>query len=192
MTTTTNKKDYDVIVVGGGAAGLGVSIALSHAGIEDFIVLERHVVGASFALWPAETRFITPSFPTNSTGMLDLNSIAIGVSPAYSLEVEHPTGPEYALHLQGVASYFQLPIQENTEVKRVTKIGDEFVVDTTDDTLRAKHVIWAAGEFQYPRVTSDTLGGTELCLHNSRVRSWAKLPGDEFVIIGGCVASGLS
>ena len=110
MNTLTSKKDYDVIVVGGGAAGLGVSIALTHAGIEDFIVLERHVVGASFALWPAETRFITPSFPTNSTGMLDLNSIAIGVSPAYSLEVEHPTGPEYALHLQGVASYFQLPI----------------------------------------------------------------------------------
>ena len=121
MTTTTNKKDYDVIVVGGGAAGLGVSIALSHAGIEDFIVLERHVVGASFALWPAETRFITPSFPTNSTGMLDLNSIAIGVSPAYSLEVEHPTGPEYALHLQGVASYFQLPIQRIPKSKESPK-----------------------------------------------------------------------
>ena len=102
MTTTTNVNTYDVVVVGGGAAGVGVAIALKHAGIESFIVLERHTVGSSFASWPAETRFITPSFPTNSIGMLDLNSIAIGVSPAFSLEVEHPTGREYALHLRGV------------------------------------------------------------------------------------------
>ena len=101
--TTTNDNCYDVIVVGGGAAGVGVSIALKHAGIENFLVLERQTVGASFAAWPAETRFITPSFPSNSIGMLDLNSIAIGVSPAYSLEVEHPTGRDYAAHLRGVS-----------------------------------------------------------------------------------------
>ena len=85
MTIASNVKTYDVVVVGGGAAGVGVAIALGHAGIENFIVLERHTVGSSFASWPAETRFITPSFPTNSIGMLDLNSIAIGVSPAFNL-----------------------------------------------------------------------------------------------------------
>ena len=94
MNAQPKSSNYDVIVVGGGAAGVGVSIALRHAGIENFAVLERNVVGYSFASWPAETRFITPSFPTNSVGMLDINSIAVGVSPAYSLEVEHPTGPE--------------------------------------------------------------------------------------------------
>ncbi|MEM7396099.1 MAG: FAD-dependent oxidoreductase, partial [Verrucomicrobiota bacterium] len=95
---------YDVIVVGGGAAGVGVAVALSHAGITNFVVLERHTVGASFASWPAETRFITPSFPTNSIGMLDLNSIAVGVSPAFSLKVEHPGGGEYAAHLRHEAA----------------------------------------------------------------------------------------
>ena len=81
------KKDYDVVVVGAGAAGIGVAIALTHAGVERVVVLDRKKVGASFEAWPDETRFITPSFPTNSIGMLDLNSIAIGVSPAFSLEV---------------------------------------------------------------------------------------------------------
>ena len=85
MTTATSDKPYDVVVVGGGAAGVGVAIALRHAGIENFIIVERHALGASFAAWPAETRFITPSFPTNSIGMLDLNSIAIGVSPGVQL-----------------------------------------------------------------------------------------------------------
>ena len=111
-----NIKSYDVVVVGGGAAGLGVSIALMHAGVENFVVLERHAVGASFEAWPAETRFITPSFPSNSVGMLDLNSIAIGVSPAFSLEVEHPTGREYAAHLKAVAKFFEIPVREHTDV----------------------------------------------------------------------------
>jgi hypothetical protein len=34
-------------------------------------------------------------------------------------------------------------------------------------------VVWAAGEFQYPRETPGAVVGAELCQHNSRVRSWA-------------------
>lgn len=183
MTISSNSKSYDVIVIGGGAAGVGVSIALMHAGIENFIVLEKYFVGASFACWPAETRFITPSFPSNSIGMLDLNSIAIGVSPAYSLNVEHPTGTEYAAHLRGVANFYELPIQEKTDVLRVSKVGDEFRIDTADDTLAAKHVIWAAGEFQYPRM--DGMEGSELCRHTATIPEYKNLEGDEFIIIGG-------
>ena len=44
---------YDVVVVGAGAAGVGAAVALKHAGIENFVVSERHTVGASFASWPA-------------------------------------------------------------------------------------------------------------------------------------------
>ena len=33
MTTASQKDLYDVVVVGGGAAGVGVAIALKHAGI---------------------------------------------------------------------------------------------------------------------------------------------------------------
>ncbi|MEM7625737.1 MAG: NAD(P)/FAD-dependent oxidoreductase [Planctomycetota bacterium] len=175
---------YDAIVVGGGAAGVGVAVALKDAGIENFLVLERHAVGASFAAWPRETRFITPSFPTNSIGMLDLNSIAIGVSPAFSIEVEHPTGREYAAHLRGVAKYFALPIREGVSVLRITKVGDSFRVDTADDTLRAKHVIWAGGEFQYPRLNG--FAGSELCRHTATVGSYEQIGGDDFIVIGGC------
>ena len=176
-------KDYDVIVVGGGAAGMGVAITLGHAAIENFLVLERDKVGASFAAWPAETRFITPSFPSNSIGMLDLNAIAIGVSPAYSLEVEHPTGEEYASHLRAIAKHFKIPVREQSEVQHVTKEGDEFLVELEQDTLRAKHVIWAAGEFQYPRLNG--FAGSELCRHTATVPSYQDLPGDDFIIIGG-------
>ena len=183
MSLELNETCFDVVVIGAGAAGIGVSVALKHAGIENFVVLERESVGASFLRWPDETRFITPSFPSNSIGMLDLNSIAIGVSPAFSLEVEHPTGAEYASHLCGVAQYFEIPVRENTDVLRVTEVGEEFRVDATDATLRAKHVIWAAGEFQYPRMSG--FPGSELCRHTATIASYQELEGDDFVVIGG-------
>ncbi|MCP4191150.1 MAG: NAD(P)-binding domain-containing protein [Planctomycetaceae bacterium] len=179
----SNAKNYDFVVVGGGAADLGVSIALKHAGVENFAILERHWVGASFEAWPAETRFITPSFPSNSIGMLDLNSIAIGVSPAFSLKVEHPTGREYAAHLKGVAQFFELPVQDDTDVVRIAKVGDDFRIDTPTETLRAKHVVWAAGEFQYPNLSG--FPGSELCEHTALVASYEELQGDDFIIIGG-------
>ena len=165
MTSSAEPKVFDVIVVGAGAAGIGVSVALQDAGIENFMILERFTVGAAFALWPEETRFITPSFPTNSIGMLDLNSVAIGVSPAFGLEVEHPTGKEYAFHLNAIAAFRELPIQPNTTVLRVTKVGDVFLIDTEEETIRAKHVIWAAGEFLYP--TTGGFPGIELCRHTA-------------------------
>ena len=179
----SNSKIYDVIVVGGGAAGIGVSIALTHAGIEEFLILERQTVGSSFSSWPDETRFITPSFPTNSIGMLDLNSIAIGISPAYSMEVEHPTGKQYALHLQSIADFFQLPISEMTDVKNIIKVGNKFHIETDTGTLKTKNVIWAAGEFQYPKLNG--FFGCELCQHTSTVRSYQDLEGDDFLIVGG-------
>ena len=58
--------------------------------------------------------------------------------------------------------------------------------------LSARYVVWAAGEFQYPATESaSAVEGAELCMHNSMVRSWASLPGDDFVLIGGCVHTSL-
>ena len=174
---------YDAVVVGAGAAGVGVGVALKDAGLDNFIVLESHRVGSSFAAWPDETRFITPSFATNSVGMLDLNSIAIGISPAFSIEAEHPTGNQFAAHLRQVAKFWELPIREMTSVLRITKLGDEFVIDTEEDTLRAKHVVWAAGEFQYPSLND--FMGSEHCLHTAMINRYKDLEGDDFIIIGG-------
>lgn len=174
---------YDAIVVGGGAAGVGVAVALRDAGISNFLVVERHTVGASFASWPAETRFITPSFPTNSIGMLDLNSIAIGSSPAHILQVEHPTGIEYSMYLKAAAQFFQLPVLQHTEVIEIANERKGFHLNTSNGALRAKHVIWAAGEFQYPRLNG--FGGSDLCHHTATIPNYQSLEGDEFVIIGG-------
>jgi len=175
----------DVAIVGAGAAGVGCGIILHALGIKRFALLERDDVGASFTRWPAETRFLTPSFTSNGFGMLDLNAIALGTSPAYGLQREHPSGPEYADYLQTLAQHFELPIHKGIEVRGVcppTRQGN-FLLETSHGTLQSRFVIWAAGEFQYPRL--DAFPGADLCLHSSRVRSWSELSGDEFLILGG-------
>ena len=183
MNRASSEDGYDVVVVGGGAAGVGVAVTLMHAGIENFVVLERHTVASSFASWPAETRFITPSYTTNSIGMLDLNSIAMGTSPAYSLGVEHPTGQDYAKYLRAVAHFFEVPVRENTDVLRVAQVDDGFRIGTAGECLHAKHVIWAAGEFQYPHLSA--FAGSHLCRHTATIASYEQLDGDDFIIVGG-------
>ena len=176
-------KEFDAIIVGAGAAGIGVGIALEHAGVENFLIIDRDSVGSSFISWPDETRFITPSFPSNSIGMLDLNSIAIGVSPAFSMKVEHPNGNEFAAHLLDIAKYFNLPILQNTNVKNISKEKNTFSLECDEVTLLAKNLIWAAGEFQYPRL--DGFLGSKLCRHTSTVSNYSTLDGDDIIIIGG-------
>lgn len=174
---------YDVVIVGAGAAGVGVSVALGHAGVENFVVLERHSVGASFASWPTEMRFITPSFPTNSVGMLDLNAVVIGTSAAITLGVEHPTGGQYAAFLKAIAAFFELPIREDTDVIRIDRRNEEFRIETATGPVRARHVIWAAGDFHYPRLNG--FAGSELCRHTAEISSYAELDGDDFIVVGG-------
>lgn len=176
-------ENLDVAVIGAGASGVGVGMALKEFGVTSYAILERHKIGASFARWPAEMRFITPSFASNSFGLLDLNTISLQTSPAFTFRKEHLSGKEYARYLRGVASHYELPVWEGISVSTVQADETGFDVETDKGMIRSRFVVWAAGEFQYPYL--NPFPGAQHCLHNSRVKSWAKLAGDEFIIIGG-------
>ena len=175
---------HQVAIVGAGPAGLGCAAALKEFGVNDIIVLDRHEVGASFQRWPQEMRLITPSFTSNAFGLLDLNSIVPGTSPAYTLDREHPSGISYAKYLEAVTDYFELPVKSGVEVCSITtEDNGTFTLTTTGRPVRARHVIWAAGEFQYPEL--QPFAGAECCCHSSEVRAWQELEGDRFTVIGG-------
>lgn len=175
---------YEVIVIGAGAAGVGLGVALQHAGIQNYLILDRQEVGASFKRWPAEMRFITPSFPTNSIGMLDLNAVALGTSPAYSLKREHPSGWEYAIYLQAVALHFRLPVRLGVDVYWISAQQEGgFHLETSQGPLQARFVVWAAGEFQYP--FRPDFPGAEFGKHNSAIDAYQNCSGRQFVVIGG-------
>lgn len=173
----------DCVIVGAGAAGIGLGVVLKDLGLTNFVILERSEIGASFALWPKEMRFITPSFTSNAYGMMDLNAIALHTSPAYSIGMEHPDGESYADYLEAVAKLKELPVQLGVDVLSVDKTEAGFTLETSKGTLFSKIVIWAAGEFQYPDL--QPFSGAEHCIHNSLVEQWSDIEGEDIVIVGG-------
>ncbi len=177
------RERLDCLIVGAGAAGIGLGTVLKELGMTRYAILERHSIGASFRAWPEEMRLITPSFTSNAYGMLDLNAVALNTSPAYTLSTEHPTGTEYADYLQAVSRFHELPIHLGIDVTSVQQEAEGFRVSTNTGDWHARFVIWAAGEYQYPRL--DSIPGSEYGIHTSQIASWSALDGDEFVIIGG-------
>lgn len=118
---TSGAFSLDVIIVGAGASGVGCALMLTKTfGLDAsrVMLIERgEAVGDTFRRWPAEMRFISPSFNQQGwTSSFDLNSIAHGTSPAYSLHAEHPTGDEYADYLNALASAANLRVRTLTEV----------------------------------------------------------------------------
>ena len=175
---------HEVAIVGAGAAGLGCAVALKEFGVDDVIILDRHEVGASFRRWPQEMRFITPSFTSNAFGMLDLNAIVPRTSPAFTLDREHPSGAAYAKYLDNVVTHFELRVKSSVDVCGVAvEDNGTFTLTTAGRPVRARHLIWAAGEFQYPNRNS--FAGAECCCHSSDVSTWRDLEGDRFTVIGG-------
>ena len=184
MSQPKTNQSYDVVIVGAGAAGIGCGVVLKELGLERFTVLDRHQVGASFSRWPKEMHLITPSFPSHGFGLLDLNAVTLKTSPAIAFRQEHVSGKQYAIYLQTVADHFELPIQTEMDVQSVTPLSQGgFTLHTSSGELSTQFVIWAAGEYQYPKL--NPFPGAEHCLHNSQIQSWTELEGDEFIIIGG-------
>lgn len=170
----------DVVIVGAGPSGLGVGIILKEMGL-DFSILERDSIGSSFKKWPQETRFISPSFTGNSFGSVDLNAITPDTSPAFGLLTEHPTGKEYSEYLEDVVDHFKLSI-EKKEVLEILPEEKKFIIKTSKGDIEAKNVIWAAGEFQYPKKSS--FPGSELCIHYSEISDWKNFEGEKFFVVG--------
>ena len=172
--------ESEIIIIGAGAAGIGLGITLKQLGVDDVLILEKDDIGQSFKNWSPETRFITPSFTSNGFGMPDLNAISLHTSPAYTLGKEHLSGKDYANYLSLVADTYNLSIMTNEMVDQVVAQKDNtYQVVTRNHSFRAKYVVFAVGQFSYPYNPFD-------CgIHYAEVRQWRQLTSQNRVIIGG-------
>ncbi|WP_372371649.1 NAD(P)-binding domain-containing protein [Candidatus Uabimicrobium sp. HlEnr_7] len=62
------------------------------------------------------------------------------------------------------------------------KKQDFFTINTDNGEYKSKFVIWAAGEYQYPKKMS--FKGEHLCTHYSEITSFSDIKGEDCIVIG--------
>jgi len=167
---------YDALVIGAGQAGLSLGYYLKKTSLS-FLLLDEHSrIGESWRKRYDSLVLFTPKSYSSLPGM--------GVEGCPS---QFPTKEEIAMYLESYATHYQLPIQLNTQVKKLTKEMDLFVVETNASTLRARNVIVCTGPFHTPSIPSiaKTLSTTINQMHSSEYRNPSQLASGSVLVVGG-------
>lgn len=130
-------ENVDVVVIGGGQAGLATSYHLAEAGI-DHLVLERDRVAQA---WRNRWDNFTLVLP-NWTLKL----------PGHHYEGDDPDGymPRDSIvsYLEGYANKIPAPVREGVEVTSLQRAGDGWHLQTSEGEIRSAAVVVATGAFQ--------------------------------------------
>jgi putative flavoprotein involved in K+ transport len=138
---TASSDAPDVVVVGGGQAGLAVSHELQGAGV-DHVVLERGRIGQTWRGWWDSFCLMAPNWTTRL--------------PGFAYDGDDPDGfmgrDELVAYLERYAAAFGAPVRENVAVTALCgRDGGGFVLDTSAGRIDADTVVLATGAYQRPR-----------------------------------------
>jgi len=178
--TTGTKERFDVIVIGGGQAGLSVGHHLARAGLR-FVILDAHPrIGDSWRTRWDSLRLFTPAKFDGLDGM-----------PFPAPPNSFPTKEEMGDYLEAYAARFRLPVRTGVRVDRLTRRGDRFLVQAGPLELEADQVVVAMANYQRPRrpAFAGALSPDIVQVHSSDYRNLGQLrPGP--VLIAGAGNSG--
>jgi putative flavoprotein involved in K+ transport len=173
---TPNDAGLDVIVVGGGQAGLAMGWHLAQRGLSFLILDAGPKIGDVWrSRWDSLALF-TPVQYDSLPGMPFPGSVDT-----------YPTKDQVADYLQSYASSSQLPVRLNTLASALRRVGDRFEVTTADQVFRARQVVVATGPFQVPFVPPSARGldSSVTQIHTSAYRDPASLPDGPVLVVGG-------
>ncbi|HEU5203479.1 MAG TPA: NAD(P)/FAD-dependent oxidoreductase [Candidatus Limnocylindrales bacterium] len=168
---------YDVVVIGGGQAGLAIGYHLAQQG-RRFTILEA--AGEPASAWRGrwDSLRLFTSVRYDSLPGLDFP----GDPDSY------PGRDDVIAYLTDYAQRFQLPVEFNSRVQAVRPRDDGgFLVELADRTYEADQVVVATGPFQVPFTppVAAGLGSEVVQLHSSRYRSPDDLPTGTVLVVGG-------
>ncbi len=172
----------DVVVIGGGQAGLAMSYCLAGRSI-DHVVLER---GHTANSWRTERwdslRLLTPNWLSRLPGWTYRGDDPDG----------YMTAAEVAEHLDGYRQSFDAPVLGGTEVVEVTATSAGHRVRTNDGEWHARAVVIATGAASTPKIpkVAELLPGHIDQVTPIDYRNPAQLS-DRDVLVVGASASGL-
>jgi putative flavoprotein involved in K+ transport len=176
MTEGTLRNSHDVIVVGGGQAGLALGYHLSKQG-RNFTILEAasEPAAAWRERWDSLKLFTSARYD-------GLPGMDFPGDPD-----RYPSRDEVADYLTEYARRFALPVELNSRVTAVRRQGDRYAVELDDRTYDAGQVVIATGPFQtpvVPRLARD-LGDEVVQMHSTAYRSPDSIPEGRVLVVGG-------
>ena len=167
---------YDVVVVGGGQAGLALGYFLRRQG-RRFVILEAAAEPAAAwrARWDSLKLFTSARYDS-------LPGLAFPGDPD-----AYPGRDEVVDYLTRYAEHFELPVELGSEVLAVRRGDDGFVAEMRDRSLAADQVVVATGPFQTPRIPpiAERLEDGVVHMHSTAYRSPADVPSGVVLVVGG-------
>jgi putative flavoprotein involved in K+ transport len=169
------REPYDVVVIGGGQAGLSVGYYLRKRGLR-FIILDASArIGDVWRKRWDSLRLFTPA---KLDGLVGMKFPAPGNY--------FPTKDEMGDFLEAYAARFQLPVRTGTRVEKLSRRDGRFVVKTAEGEIEANQVVVAMASYQRHRVPdfARELRSDVVQLHSCDYRSPAQLREGGVLIVG--------
>tara|TARA_B100000809_G_scaffold84309_1_gene82739 strand:+ start:2303 stop:3340 length:1038 start_codon:yes stop_codon:yes gene_type:complete len=166
-------KDY--IVIGAGQAGMAISYYLTQEK-KDFMVIDanRDIGAPWLKRWDSLTLFTVAEY----------NHLP-------GLDFPHPNGYyankyDVANYLKSYVEKFKIPIDFNQKINALKKVDDHFVLESENETYKAKNVIIATGPFHTPFTPKfhDKIARDVIQIHSENYKSPSQLQEGDTLVVG--------
>jgi putative flavoprotein involved in K+ transport len=173
--TDPNPEQYDVVVIGGGQAGLSVGYYLARRGLRFVILDAEQRVGDVWRKRWDSLRLFSPARFDALVGM-----------PFPAPPDSFPTHEQMADYLEAYAKRFDLPVRSGMRVESLSRRAGRYSIKAGEHVFEADQVVVAMSNYQKPRWPELTgaLNPEIVQLHSSQYKNAAQLAPGRVLVVG--------